>query len=193
MRHGVRAVSLRVSQPPKRQPAQWRLSAYHANAVCTWEATARKSHNDLKPKARGRPPEQYPSKGRRLLNETSAARRAPAACSCVAPHLARQPAQWPQWRLFACYAKAGCALEATARKSHHDLAPKNRGLPPIHYPSKMRRLTIKPEQHGAHLRHARVFRRISRDSQRSGACSRATRRPGARWRSQLARRTTVLH
>ena len=45
----------------------------------------------------------------------------------------------------------------------------------------------------ARARHARVFRHLLRDGQRSGACcSRATRNPAVRWRSQLARRTTVL-
>ena len=43
-------------------------------------------------------------------------------------------------------------------------------------------------------RQARVFRHLPRDSQRSGARARATRKPAVRClRPQLARRTTVLH
>ena len=50
-----------------------------------------------------------------------------------------------------------------------------------------------PARHGARTRHVRVFCHLSRDSQRSGDRSRATRVLAARWRSQLARHTTVLH
>ena len=38
-----------------------------------------------------------------------------------------------------------------------------------------------------------MFCHLPRDSQRSGACASVTRKPAACWRSQLARRTTVLH
>ena len=47
--------------------------------------------------------------------------------------------------------------------------------------------------HGVHTRQGRVFGQIPRGSQRSGACASVTRQPVVRWRSQLARRTTVLH
>ena len=39
------------------------------------------------------------------------------------------------------HAKACCALEVTARTSHHGLAPKERGLPPVPCPSMSRRST----------------------------------------------------
>ena len=52
---------------------------------------------------------------------TRVARRACAASLRLTPPPERQPAQW---RLFACNANAGCALETTARTSHHGLAPK---------------------------------------------------------------------
>ena len=48
----------------------------------------------------------------------------------------RQP---PQWRLFACHASAGRALEITARTSHRGVAHEERGLPPVQCPFMMRR------------------------------------------------------
>ena len=131
----ARAASSRVSPPPERQPAQWRSFACHANAGCALEATARTSHHGLAPKERGLPPVQCPFIARRPI-ATSAARRARAASSRVSPPPERQPAQW---RSFACHANAGCALEATARTSHHGLAPKERGLPPVQCPFIARR------------------------------------------------------
>ena len=59
---------------------------------------------------------------------SNAARCAREASLRVTPPPERQPAEW---RLFACHANAGCALEATAHTSHHGLAPKERGLPPV--------------------------------------------------------------
>ena len=49
-----------------------------------------------------------------------------------------------------------------------------------------------PARHSARAQQACVLRHLPKDSQRSGACSLATRMPGARWRPQLARRTTAL-
>ena len=43
----------------------------------------------------------------------------------------RQP---PQWRLRVGHTNAGCPLEVTACTSHHGLAPKERGLPPVQRP-----------------------------------------------------------
>ena len=57
---------------------------------------------------------------------SSPARSARAASLRLTPPPKRKPAQW---RLFACNANAGCALEATAHTSHHGLAPKDSGLP----------------------------------------------------------------
>ena len=116
----------------------------------------------------------------------SAARREHAASSRVSPPPERQPAQW-RWK--ECHANAGCALEVTARTSHHSLSPKERGLPPALCPfysaggDRRQRGT-------ARARQACVFRPIPRHSQRSGACaSVVTRKPAVRWRAQLARRT----
>ena len=116
----ARAASLRVSPPPERQPAQWRWRAFHANAGCTLEATARTSHHGLARKERSIPPVQCHSIVRSTVT-TSAARHAREASSRVSPPPERQPAQC---RLRACHANAGCALEATARTSHHGLARK---------------------------------------------------------------------
>ena len=55
----------------------------------------------------------------------SVVRRARAESSRVSPPPEIQPAQR---RLRACHANAGCALEVTARTSHHGLAPMERGL-----------------------------------------------------------------
>ena len=115
----VRAASLRVSPPPDRHPAQWRLFVCRANAGCALEATARTSHHGLAPRARCLPPVQYSFIVRRPT-ETSATWRARASRSRVSPPPERQSAQR---RLRACHAKAGCVLEATARTSHHALAP----------------------------------------------------------------------
>ena len=49
-----------------------------------------------------------------------------------------------------------------------------------------------PAQHGARARQACVCCHLPRDSKRSGARASVTRKPAACWRSQLARRTTVL-
>ena len=117
------AASLRVTPPPKRQPAQWRLFACNANAGCALEATARTSHHGLAPKERGLPLAKCHTMARRP-NKIVAARCVRGKLACVATFY-RQPAQW---RLFARNANAGCALEATARTSHHGLAPKERGL-----------------------------------------------------------------
>ena len=94
------------------------------------EATARTSHHGLAPKERGLPPVQCPFIARTPI-KASAARRARAASLRVSPPPERQPAQW---RSFACHANAGCVMEATARTSHHGLAPKERGLPPVQCP-----------------------------------------------------------
>ena len=94
---------------------------------------------------------------------TNMARRARAESSRVSPPPERQPAQW---HLFAYHVNAGCAMEVTALSSHHGFAPKDRGLPPVQYPSTL----LGPIPISA----------------------RATRVPAARWRSQLARRTAVL-
>ena len=51
----------------------------------------------------------------------------------------------------------------------------------------------RPAQHGAHARQARVLCLLPRDSQRSDARARATRKLAVHWRPQLACRTTVSH
>ena len=119
---------------------------------------------------------------------TSAERRARTPSSSVLPPTERPPAQW---RLFACHANAGCALEVTDCTSHHGLAPRKE---PARRCSSLSWCVVQSRsaRHGAHTRQARDFRHQPEDSQRSDARARATRMPGARWRSQLARRTTVL-
>ena len=79
---------------------------------------------------RDHPPVQYPSIVRKLIT-ASAARRARAASSHDLPPADRQPVQW---RTRACHTKADCVLEATARTSHHGLAPKERGFPLVQCP-----------------------------------------------------------
>ena len=91
------------------------------------EVTAGTSHHYLALRIRGLSPVQ----GLYMIRETitvSVTRRARAASLRVTPPPKRQPAQWRL--LFAFNANAGCALEATARTSHHGLAPKERALPP---------------------------------------------------------------
>ena len=127
VRHAARAASSPVSPPPDRQPAQWRFFACHARAGCVLEVTAGTSHHYLALRIRGLSPVQ----GLYMIRETitvSVTRRARAASLRVTPPPKRQPAQWRL--LFASNANAGCVLEATARTSHHGLAPKDRGLPP---------------------------------------------------------------
>ena len=184
----ARAASSRVSPPPERQPAQWRSYACHANAGCVLEVTARTSHHGLAPKERGLSPVQCHYIVRSTIT-TSAARRARAASSRVSPPPERQPAQW---RLRACHANAGCVLEVTARTSHHGLAPKERGLPPVQYPLKVRKPTTASAARRARAASSRVFA-TSRETASAVALARATRKPAACWRPQLARRTTVLH
>ena len=140
----TRAVSLRVSLPPERQPAQWSWRAFPVNAGCALEVTARAPHHGLEPRERGIPPVQCRSVVRRTTI-SSVARRARAASLRVSPPPERQPAQW-RWR--ACHANAGCTLEATARTSHHGLARKERGLPPVQYHYVVRStITISAAQH----------------------------------------------
>ena len=126
------AARLRVLPPPERQPAQWRLRVGYAKAGGVLEVAALTSRHGLAPKERGLSPVQCPSIPRRPKNTTSAARRASVASSRVLPPSERQPGQW---RARACRAKAGCVLEATARTSHHGLAQKEIGLPPVQCPS----------------------------------------------------------
>ena len=131
----ARAASSYVLRPPERQPAQWRSFASHANAGCALEGTARTSHHGLAPKERGLPPVQCHSVARGPI-VASAARRARAASSGVLPPPEKQPAQW---RLRVGHAKAGCALEVIACKSHHGCAPQERGLPLAQCPAILRR------------------------------------------------------
>ena len=131
----TRAASSRIFHPPERQPAQWRLFACHENAGCALEGTARMSHHGLAPKERHLPPVQCHSIARGPIT-ASTTRRARAASSRVLPPPGKQPAQW---RLRVGHARAGCALEIIARSSHHSLAPKERGLPPVRCPSMSRR------------------------------------------------------
>ena len=184
----ARAASSCVLPPSEGQPGQWRSFVCHANAGCVLEVTALTSHHGLAQKERGLPPVQCPSVVHRPI-PTSAARRARAASSRISHPPERQPAQW---RLFACHENAGCALEATARMSHHGLAPKERRLPPVKCHSVACNQS-QPARHGACARQAHVFRHLPGNSQRSGACASATQEPAVRWRSQLARRTTALH
>ena len=128
-----------------------------------------------------------PSKVRKPTT-ASVARRANTASSRVVPPPERQATLY---HASACHAKAGCVLEATARTSHHGLAPKERGVPPAQCPSRVRKSITASAARRARAASSRVVR-LLRDSQRSGACSRATRNPAMRWRSQLARRTTIL-
>ena len=121
------AASLRVLQPSETQPAQWRSRVGHAKGGCALEVTARTSHHGLAPKERGLPPVQCPFVLPTPIT-ISAVRRARAVSLRVSPPRERQPVQW---RLRACHANAGCALQAIARTSHHGLAPKERGLPPV--------------------------------------------------------------
>ena len=123
------AASLRVLPTPERQPTKYRESACHAKAGCVLKATARTSHHGLTPKERGLPLVQchYIVRSTTIL---SAVRRARVASSRKSLPPETQPAQWG---LRACHANAGCALEAKARTSHHGLALKERGLPPLQY------------------------------------------------------------
>ena len=186
--HGARAASSHVSQPPETQPAQWRLRVGHEKACCAVEFTARTSHHGLARKEEGLPPVQCPCMSLKQTT-TSATPRARAASLRVLKPPERQQAQWG---VRACHADAGCALEVTARTSHHGLAPKERDLPPAQCP--FYSAGGDHRQRGtACARQARVFRPIPRHSQRSGACaSVVTRKPAVCWRAQLARRTTVL-
>ena len=61
-----------------------------------------------------------------------------AACTRVSPSPGTQPAQW---RSRVGHAKAGCALEVTARTSHHGLARKERGIPPMRCPYEVQEAT----------------------------------------------------
>ena len=134
-RHGARAATLRISPPPKRQPPQWRSFACHTNADCALEVTARTSRHGLASIGRCLSPVQCPFIVRKSI-ATSATRRARTASLRVLPPPDRQPAQW---HLRACHVNAGCALEATARASHHGHEPKERGLPPVQCPPVLRR------------------------------------------------------
>ena len=126
----ARAASLPVSPPPERQPAQWRLIACHVNAGCALEVTARRLRQGLAPNGRGLPTVPYsPVAGG--PTSTSVTRRARAESLRVSP----PPGQW---RLLSCHANAGCALEVTAHRSHHGLAPKDRGRPSVQYSSTAR-------------------------------------------------------
>ena len=123
----ARAVSSRVSPTPERQPPQWRRFAWHANAGCALEATARTSNHDHEPKERCLPPVQCPLMVRRPIT-ASAARRARAASSCVLSPPETHPTMG---RSRVGYTKAGCVLEVLARTSSHGLARGKRGLPPV--------------------------------------------------------------
>ena len=107
-----------------------RSSASHAKAGCVLEAAACTSHEGLAPKDRGLSTMQCSFIGY-APTITSAARRARAASSRTASPPERKRAQW---RLSARHAKGGCVLEVAASKSHHDLAPKERGLSPMPHP-----------------------------------------------------------
>ena len=129
-RHGAREAGSRVSSPPEKQPPQWRSFACHGNAGCALEVTARTSHHGLAPKERGLSSVQCPSIVRKPIT-TNAARRTRAAGLRVPPPPERQPAQW---RLSACHENTAFTLEVTALTSHHGLAPKERGVPPVQCP-----------------------------------------------------------
>ena len=88
------------------------------------------SNHGITLRVRGLSPLQGLSKAHGPI-EASAVRRAREASFRVTLPSERQPAQCC---LFACHANAGCLLEATACTSHHGLAPKDRGLPPVQYP-----------------------------------------------------------
>ena len=149
----ARARGKLVLPPPERQPPQWRLSACHVNAGYALEATARTSPHGLAPKKRGLTPVQCPFKVRRLIT-SSVARRARAVSLRVLPPPERQP---PKWRSRACHANAGYALETTARTSHHGLAPKERGLPPVQCPFVVQGATAANAARRAHAASLRVL------------------------------------
>ena len=135
-RHGSRVARSRVAPPPERQTAQWRVRVRHTNAGYALEVTARGSHHGLVFKERGFPLVQCLFIVRKPIS-TSASRHARAMVAYFANSCERQP---PQWRLRACHANAGYALEVTARTSRHGLAPKETGLSPVQYPRIFRRL-----------------------------------------------------
>ena len=89
---------------------------------------------------------------RREAIAASAARRPRAASPSVSPPSETQPAQWC---LRVGHAKAGCALEAKACTSHHSLALKERGLPPVSRPS-VSRSRSQQARHGACAASSRV-------------------------------------
>ena len=179
--------------PPKARPIGGEglgtpSCSLHLNAVARGPRAYPTSHHGLAPKERGLPPVQCPFIARRPIT-ISAARRARAATSRVSPPPETHPAQWCS---HVGHAKAGCALEGTARTSHDGPASKEREA--------FRRCSTllwcvgrsQPARHGARARQVCVFCHLPKDSQRSGACARATRMPAARWRPKLARRTTAL-
>ena len=86
------------------------------------------SHHGLTPKEKGLPPAQYPPGSRTQITIT-AAWRARATSSRVLQPPKRQPARC---NLRAFHTNTGCTLEATAGTSHHDLARKERGFPPMY-------------------------------------------------------------
>ena len=132
----VHAASLRVLPPPERQPAQRRArtSVTPEPATC-WRPRLARRTTALHCKRKVFHRCSVPFIARMPIS-ASAVRCALAASLRVLPPLERQP---EQWRSFACHANVGCPIEATARTSHHGLAPKKRGLPPLQCPLMARR------------------------------------------------------
>ena len=186
MRRGAHAACLRVSPPPERQPPQWRLRVCHANAGCVLEVTARTSYHGLAPKERGLPLAMCPPIVRRPIT-TSAARRALGKLACFAT--SRETATVVA---LACVPRE-CRLRVRAHSSH--LAPRScaeRERPSAGDMPSHSTWADRNQRGTARMRQARVFRHLPRDSHRSGTCVCATRMPATRWRSQFARRITVL-
>ena len=120
----------------------------------------------------------------------SAVRRAREASSRVLPRPEMKPAQR---RSCVGHTTGGCVLEVTARTSHHGLAPKKREASRRCSAIPQRTNRSQPARHDEHARQAHVFCHITRDRQRSSSRASVMQKPAAFWRSQLARRTTILH
>ena len=145
------------------------MFACHANAGCALEVTALTSHHGLAPKERGLPPVRCPLVVRRPI-ATTAARRARSKLACFAT--SRETATAVALACVPCE----CRLRVGGHSSH--VAP--RSCAEIERPF-CRCGTLpwcvnrsRPAQHGARARRARMFCHLPRDSQHSGACTRAT-------------------
>ena len=127
------ARDLHANYPVKARPTAAEHAVARVPRECRLRIGGHSSHvapRFCTERERGLPPMQYPFVERKLIT-ASAARHAREASLRVLPPPEIQPAQWG---LRACHANAGCALEVTARTSHHGLARKERVLPPMRCP-----------------------------------------------------------